>query len=217
MKKPILLTAFLLISAISISSAQGTFGIRGGLNFSTASMNALKTNGSTPSDVAGGGIGYQFGFYGVMDFELFKIQPEVVYSIQKTKFDLGNVQDPIYNISSIQIPILGRLDLVEDAIFVYTGPRFGFPIVSKIEYPGGGSDDIKENTRGFEFSFVIGGTVVIPIPDNEIGVSLRYIKGFTDMISTGYSGGPSRYVGNMFQLSASYAFNSGSSSNRRRR
>ena len=222
MKKTILFAAFLLSISYTGLLAQGSFGIRGGLNFSTASMNSAKQSPYTgPSNVGSGGVGFQFGMYGVMDFELFKIQPEVAYSIQKTKFDLGlNAQNPTYNISLIQIPILARYDFVEDKLHVHAGPRFGIPIVSKIEYAGGGSADIKDNTRGFEFSFVIGATGVIPIPDNEVGVTLRYIKGFTDMISEPFSqtpGGVSRYVGNMFQLSASYAFNNSGSNSRRRR
>ena len=203
MKKTFILVVLIFIAASS-SFAQVEFGMKAGLNFSSSSMNVVNSAGTIVNDVAIGGTSFHFGFYSILDFELFSIQPEVYYSIQSTTFEL-NTQEPTLHTVYVQIPLLGRLDFL-NVLNVHAGPQFGILVSNKIAYIGGGEEDIKEQTKNLDIGFVVGVGAYIPIPDNEIEVTFRYVLGFSEMISESVPNGPSSLKNSMFQLSASYAF-----------
>ncbi|MEP2026727.1 MAG: porin family protein [Reichenbachiella sp.] len=189
----------------SQSKAEVEFGVMGGVNFNSPKINAFDTGGSELSDVGSGGISFHIGIYSTIDVELFAIQPEIYYSMQGGKYSINNTQEHEFKLNLIQIPILGRYNFME-YFHVLAGPQFGIPIQAEVSFSGGPGVDAKDQIKGLDVAAVIG--VGLTIPEYKVSGSLRWSKGFSEMIDeAGTSAGSVTSLKNsMIQISASYAF-----------
>lgn len=181
------------------------FGIMGGVNFNSPKISALNTGGNELSDVGQGNIGFHIGLYSTIDFELFAIQPEVYYSQQGGIYKVNATQEHEFKLSLIQIPVLGRYNFLE-YFHALVGPQFGIPIQAEVSFSGGSGVDVKDQIKGLDVAAVIG--LGLTIPEYNVSGSLRWSKGFSEMIDeAGTSAGSVTSLKNsMIQISASYTF-----------
>ncbi|SMD37054.1 Outer membrane protein beta-barrel domain-containing protein [Reichenbachiella faecimaris] len=217
MKKSLFIIALLLVSQLmyaqsrsrsrsrSRTQVQTEFGVMGGVNFNSPKINALNTGGSELSDVGTGNIGFHVGIYATIDAELFAIQPEIYYSMQGGKYKINNTQEHEFKLNMIQIPVLGRYNFLE-YFHALAGPQFGIPIQAEVSFSGGSGVDVKDQIKGLDVAAVIG--IGLTIPEYNVSGSLRWSKGFSEMIEeAGTSAGSVTSMKNsMIQISASYAF-----------
>lgn len=217
MKKSLLILVLLIVSQLMYAQsrsrsrsrsqvqAEAEFGIMGGINFNNPKVNALNTGGNELSDVGDGNFGFHVGLYSTIDFELFAIQPEVYFSQQGGKYMVNATQEHEFKLSLIQIPLLGRYNFLE-YFHALAGPQFGIPIVAEVSFSGGAGTDVKDQIKGLDVSAVLG--IGLTIPEYNVSGSLRWSKGFSEMIDeAGTSAGSVTSLKNaMIQISASYAF-----------
>ena len=185
---------------------QTEFGIMAGVNFNNPKVNALNTGGTELTNVGSGNIGFHIGLYSTIDLELFAIQPEVYFSMQGGKYKVNNTQENEFKLNLIQIPVLYRYNFLE-YFHVLAGPQFGIPIQAEVSFSGGASSDVKDQIKGLEFSGVLG--LGLTIPEYNISGSLRWARGFTNMIDVENVTGScsvAKLKDSMIQISASYAF-----------
>ncbi|UXX81231.1 PorT family protein [Reichenbachiella carrageenanivorans] len=204
MKINILVMICGLLFVHTAASAQVEFGLMGGVNFNSPKIDAINTGGHQLSDVGSSNIGFHLGLYATIDAALFAIQPEIYYSMQGGIFKINNTQEHELNMSFIQIPVLGRYNFLE-YFHVLLGPQFGIPLKSEIAYASGSPVDIKAQTKGLDMSGVIG--LGVTIPECNVSGSLRWSKGFSNMIDGDPADGRVTALKNsMIQISASFAF-----------
>ncbi|WP_422361916.1 porin family protein [Reichenbachiella sp.] len=215
MKKLLLILALLCVNELvhaqprnrSRSRSQvnvtSEYGIMGGINFNSPKINALNTGGNELSDVGEGNFGFHIGLYSTIDFELFAIQPEVYFSQQGGKFKVNATQENEFKLSLIQIPLLGRYNFLE-YFHVLAGPQFGIPVQAEVSFSGGSPVDVKDQIKGLDVSAVIG--IGVTIPEYKVNGSLRWSKGFSEMIEEPgtTSGSVTSLKNSMIQISASY-------------
>lgn len=211
MKKIVLTLIPCLLFVSNIVFAQVEAGVMAGINFNSPKISALTTGANEESDIGVNSFGFHVGLYATVDFELFAIQPEVYFSQQGGKYSFSNTtQEHEVKLSFIQIPILGRYNFLE-YFHVLAGPQFGIPIINEISLAGGSPIDIKDQTKGLDVAAVIG--VGLTIPDLGVNGSLRWSKGFSELIDgetlNGGSGSVTSLKNSMIQISASYAFGGG--------
>lgn len=209
MKKSALLLIPCLMFISSLSYGQVEFGMMGGINFNSPKINALNTGGTELKDVGTNSFGFHVGLYATIDAELFAIQPEIYFSQQGGKYKVNNTQEHELKMSFIQIPILGRYNFLE-YFHVLAGPQFGIPVQSEVSFAGGSPTDIKDLTKGLDVAAVIG--IGLTIPMVGVNGSLRWSKGFSQMIESGDASGAGTVTSlknSMIQISASYAFGGG--------
>ncbi|WP_420579650.1 porin family protein [Reichenbachiella sp.] len=219
MKKILLILALLFVNELTQAQSRNRsrsrsrsqvdvtseFGIMGGINFNNPKINALNTGGNELSDVGQGNFGFHIGLYSTIDFEMFAIQPEVYYSQQGGKFKVNTTQENEFKLSLIQIPLLGRYNFLE-YFHVLAGPQFGIPIQAEVSFSGGSPTDVKDQIKGLDVAAVIG--IGVTIPEYKVNGSLRWSKGFSQMIEEPgtTSGSVTSLKNSMIQISASYAF-----------
>src|SRR5690606_23159341 len=109
---------FAAISVASVGQAEFSLGIKGGRNFASIDTKAS----------AGENYRNRTGSHG-RAFALIKltqvgIQPDFIYSKQRTKFNL-NTQDYEANFDYINVPIVFKLYAI-GGLNVQIGPQFGF-------------------------------------------------------------------------------------------
>ncbi|MEO9804203.1 MAG: porin family protein [Reichenbachiella sp.] len=209
MKRIVLIAVPCLLFICSSLFAQVEFGVMAGINFNSPKINALNTGGNQLNDVGINSFGFHVGLYSTIDLELFAIQPEVYYSQQGGKYKVNNTQEHEVKMSFIQIPLLGRYNFLE-YFHVLAGPQFGIPIQSEIAFAGGSPTDIKDQTKSLDVAAVIG--IGLTVPDLGVNGSLRWSKGFSEMIDAENASGAGTVTSlknSMIQISASYAFGGG--------
>lgn len=189
MKKVILLVALLTI--FSIVSAEHSFGVKGGLNMADLSG---RGNGNKYKLGAIGGL-----FYDIPINEHFSIQPEVLFTMKGSKYELnrevadedGNSlwnENYLYTqtFNYLEIPVIAKMTIHQSDSFItkiYFGPFMGFNLSAKyhlqyLEYDHKGDEDVILVEMGvtpgvmLEFS-------------NRMIIDLRYTTGLTDVFDFG--------------------------------
>ena len=175
--KKVILVCFTILVANTIFSQNGnseSFGIKGGLNYSTVTKGDFN-EGADPR------TSYYLGFYGEVPLirKVLSLQPEILYSRQgfETNYSdlLGNNYKQEYRIDYINLPILAKVHIGK--IFsVEAGPQFGFKINEKIK---------SENSATFNndvtsFDTALAGGVSFNIDDFLI--SARYTYSVNEVI-----------------------------------
>jgi hypothetical protein len=176
MKKSLqFLFAVLLFGQVSV--AQGiNFGIKGGANYSTFSVNGVSSSNLT-----------SFHAGAIMEIKtpIIGIQPEILYSSQGTKISGGDDLKLDY----ISIPIVLKYYITKLSFEV--GPQFSYLVSDNL--PSGSGLEIKNSDIG-----VLGGVGL-----NIFGglfAQARYVVGVSK--NTNFDGGRN----NVFQLSVGYKF-----------
>lgn len=197
MKKFIL--AAMMLAVTFGASAQITFGVKAGANFSSVSNYAAGTivdwgtlvkSETNPSMKVGFNAGV-FAEYKLSS--LLGVQVEALYSLQgvntknTTTSILGN-GEAIENLSTayINVPVLAKAHFGKLA--VYAGPQFGFVASMATKYITGSDDSKKEQTdkikaenyNAFDLSVAVGASYMLT---RNIGIDARYNLGVTNVFA----------------------------------
>ena len=178
----------LLVSAIALFGAANaqTFGVKAGMNISSLS-NSEDTKAL---------VGFHAGLF--MNAPLaanFSIQPEVLYNTKGAKSD---GMDLSLHLDYISVPVMFQYNATPQ-FYLEAGPEFSFMINSKAK-AGGVSADVDELVEKFDIGLGLGaGYYFTP----NIGVSARYVAGFSDVVKNN----PDDAVKNgVFQIGLAYKF-----------
>lgn len=156
MKKIILVPVIVAANCISFGQ-RIDIGIKGGVNISKLEIPDINTSNKT---------GYHVGAYSLFKFGKLGLQPEIIFSQQGSKVDLGS-----WDTKYINIPILLKLYLA-GGFNIQAGPQFGF--LNKAELDG---NSIEDNFKNSDVSLGLGLGW-----DTPLGLKLdaRYNLGLTD-------------------------------------
>ena len=169
------------------SSSPVRFGLKAGLNVSTISNYDVNSKAGFYAGV----------FANIPVAQDFSVQPEVLYSGMgaKSKHDSSDK----LNLDYIAVPVMFQYNALPN-LYLEAGPQFGFLVSAKNKF-NGGSIDVKDGTKGFDFGLGLGaGYYFTP----NIGVNVRYVAGLTD-IAKNRIGGDSAKNG-AFQVGLAYKF-----------
>lgn len=177
MKKVILSVLFLIVTQSLLSQENsnndGSFGIKGGLNYSTVTKGDFD-EGLDPR------TSFYLGFFGEIPLveNVFSIQPEFIYSRQgfENNFSLlGNNYKTTYKIDYINMPILAKIYL-GDVFAIEAGPQFGLKINENIE-----SDNSTTETNDVNsFDTALAGGISLNFDD--IFISGRYTYSLNEVV-----------------------------------
>jgi hypothetical protein len=202
MKKTILLLATGVLLVTFNANAQIGFGVKAGLNFNSASIDAA-SGGASASDVASTSTGYHFGVFSVIKLGPIGIQPEVYYSVQGMDISVNGAKQAVTS-NYVQIPILARLSFLK-IINIHAGPQFGISTKKEIkEIATGSVTDLKDLTKGADIAIVAGVGLNLPM---GINASFRYVQTLNDIADGASLGGGynlDTWKNAMFQLSVGY-------------
>lgn len=185
MKKTILTVT--ILATIAISTAQETkttFGVKGGLNLSSA--NVERSYDTDVSSLAGFNVG---GFAHFKIDKKWAVQPEFLFSTQGFKEyldDSGYIFDEEVKINYLNLPINFQY-IVASKLHIEAGPEVGFLVSGKVDgkyYDPMFNEtrltngvDIKEHLKSVVFGFNVGaGYAITP----QLSASVRYHLGLSD-------------------------------------
>jgi opacity protein-like surface antigen len=164
-----------------------TFGLKAGMNVSSVSESNTKS---------------KVGFYGgvLMNAPIatnFSIQPEVLYNSKGFKIEDSGFEATA-NLDYISVPVMFQYNVLPQ-MYLEAGPEFSFLMSAKAK-GGGETADIKDSFKGFDMGIGLGaGYYFTP----NIGLTARYVAGFTDIIKDN----PDSSVKNgVFQIGLAYKF-----------
>ncbi|SHK51715.1 Outer membrane protein beta-barrel domain-containing protein [Reichenbachiella agariperforans] len=191
------LVVLLLVALVSFESkAQLELGVKAGLNFNSASVDAAQA-GQSYNDVADTRTGYHFGGYAHIKLGPLGIQPEVYYSVQGADVTVDGAKGAI-NSNYVQVPILVRFNFLK-MFNVHVGPQFGFVVSDDFD---GVAEDLEGQTANSDFSIAAGVGVDLPF---NLNVTARYVNGFTDVVEDAQASDIESMKNAMFQISVGYA------------
>ena len=200
MKKLFFAVIFTAIAMTSVNAQK--FGAKLGLNMATLSGDVSNTKMKT---------GFHVG--GVAEFEItdqFTFQPEIVFSMQGTKYDsddtsgLGSsLLDSRLKLNYINMPLIAKY-YVTESLNIQAGPQIGFLMSANFANTAGGgiSDtdvDVKDQMNGLDYGvdFGIGYTM-----DFGLFIDARYNLGLADI-----SDDNATTKNNVISVSVGYFFN----------
>ena len=158
----------LLVSTTAATAQHAEFGVKAGLNaakFSNESGSNYKMNPS-----------FHVGILEHIHInKRFAIQPEVVFSLQGTKYKSDDMNAKI-NLGYINVPVLFQL-MTESGFRFETGPQIGFLVSAKSKL-GNESEDIKSELKSTDFAWAFG---VGYITASKFGFDLRFNAGISDI------------------------------------
>lgn len=196
--KKLFLGAAIAVSSLTFAQQ---FGAKAGLNVSNLSAdNNVDTNTKT-------------GFYAGLLMnapiaEDFSIQPEVLYNSVGAKYDYGTLGSRTLTLDYITVPVMFQYNLVPQ-FYLEAGPEFGFLVNAKSKLESGslsGTQELnKDNFNAFNFGVGLGAGFNIT---NNIGVTARYVAGFTDATdeSNQEFGSNANNKNNVFQAGLAFKF-----------
>jgi hypothetical protein len=163
--KKILLTVVIASGALFTAKAQDvTFGVKGGLNI--AKLTNSNDTKVRPSIYIGGLVNIAFN-------ESFSIQPELLYSGQGNKYDIGNTNTTVTDkVNYITTPVMAQYHIVPE-FYLEAGPQLGFLVASKVK-SGNVTLDVKDETKSVDFGLGFGLGYQFPI---GLGIGARYMFG----------------------------------------
>lgn len=180
MKKLTLVLAAILMSCYSFSQGFGA-GLKGGLNFPTYDAIGLSSGVTTPSNE--GASGYHIGGFARIRVSKIAIQPEVIYSFQKTEFSTDILGQPVnieQKLSYLTVPVMLKFFLLA-GVNIQLGPQFGFAMSGKqvddILGPKT-TTDFKDDIKGMDLSAAFGAGIDLPF---GLDLHARYVLGLSDI------------------------------------
>lgn len=160
--KKIILSLFVLAATISVSHAQVSFGLKGGIGmFNFTGADAEGDYKSKMGIMAGAYASIPVG-------ETFAVAPELQFSGQGSKISESSV-DAKFNVNFLNVPIMLQYRN-PSGFFAETGPQIGFLMSAKVEVDGE-SEDYKEFFKSSAFSWGIGLGYKSSL---GLGISARY-------------------------------------------
>lgn len=140
------------------------FGVKAGVNFATLAGDVANTSSLT---------GFHVG--GLAEFKLseqFSVQPEVLFSMQGTKYEFAGEESET-KLSYVNIPIMAKYYIIE-GLSIEAGPQVGFLLSADED----GIDNAKDYYKSIDFG-IAGGLAY----DLEMGVffQARYYAGLSNI------------------------------------
>ena len=195
-------------AAIAMSSlifAQ-QFGIKAGMNVSSLSTDSqLSDQGSK--------IGFNAGvFMNAPLAENFSIQPELLYSQMGEKYDEtfnGTTYARSRHLDYVTLPVMFQYNATP-SFYLEAGPEFGLMVNAKNKFTNETNNntitetgDYKDRLNNFNFGLGLGaGYYFTP----QIGITARYVAGFTDIYNSDNNGSDDSVKNNVFQVGLAYKF-----------
>lgn len=200
--KKLFLGAAIAVSSLTFAQQ---FGAKAGMNVSSLSTEeGLSDQGSK--------IGFNAGVF--MNAPLaqdFSIQPELIYTQYGDKYNqsiAGNTISRSRNLDYIALPVMFQYNATP-SFYLEAGPEFGLLVSAKNKVKNETDNDVisetgnyKDNLNGFNFGLGLGaGYYFTP----NVGLTARYIAGFTDIYKDGQNSGDA-VKNNVFQVGLAYKF-----------
>lgn len=158
-----------ILMAGTVSAQHVNIGIKGGLNvFNINNENGIKYDPK---------VGFHLGLLGHIHLaKQWALQPELVYSAQGAKFNIGNVETR-YNLGYINVPVLFQY-MFDNGFRLQAGPQVGFLVSAKSE-TNGNNTDIKNSFEKVDFALGVGAGYVNP--KTGFGIDARYNLGVSNI------------------------------------
>ena len=193
------------IAMSSLTFAQ-QFGIKAGMNVSSLSTDSqLSDQGSK--------IGFNAGlFMNAPLAENFSIQPELLYSQMGDKYDqtiAGTTYARSRHLDYVTLPVMFQYNATP-SFYLEAGPEFGLMVNAKNKFTNETDNntitetgDYKDQLNTFNFGVGLGaGYYFTP----QIGLTARYVAGFTDIYNSDNNGSDDSVKNNVFQVGLAYKF-----------
>jgi hypothetical protein len=175
MKKLFFAVLFTAIAMTSMNAQK--IGAKVGLNIATLSGDIENTKMK---------MGLHIG--AVAEFEIteqFTFQPELVFSMQGTKYDdgssidgLGGLDDPRLKLTYINVPLMAKY-YVTESVNIQVGPQVGFLMSANSSGFFGDDDvDVKDNMNSLDYGVNFGAGYVM---DFGLFIDARYNLGLANI------------------------------------
>jgi hypothetical protein len=177
--KKIMLTVTMSLFCLA-GMAQGIgFGLKAGANIANTDISSDQFSLDTKSKIGiHGGV-----FLTLMFSDKLGVQPEVLYSMQGSKYDIPDFEGEL-KLDYITIPLLLRYNFNE-MISIHAGPQFSLLAKAEEEFDGD-TQDIKDDFKGSDISGAFGLEVDLPA---KLGFGARYVLGLSNVLEEGGSFG----------------------------
>lgn len=124
------------------------------------------------------------GFMQISFLGKVKIQPELLYSLKKVKFDVDaelGLPDATYSFNYLSIPVIAKYYIIPK-VNLQAGPQFDMLLSAKREISGMPSQDVKDELNSTDVGLAMGLGLDIAM---GLGLDVRYVLGLTDEIKKG--------------------------------
>jgi hypothetical protein len=166
--KRIFLTLIAAVSMIVTTNAQVNFGAKAGLN-----LYKIAVDEGDASDLK---AGIHLGVLAHIHLtEQMAVQPELVYSMQGAKSEIGGDKVTL-NLNYLNIPVLLQY-MFDNGFRVEAGPQIGVLASAKSKFDDN-SVDVKDSFNSIDFSVPLGIGYISP---NGFGVDARYNIGLSNV------------------------------------
>jgi hypothetical protein len=200
MKKLLTITAvmaFLIAAGTADAELTGKkidIGPKIGMNVATLSGDNMDDATAKVGLVLGGALSVNFS-------DMFALQPEVLFSMKGSSFDVANNRS--YRLNYLEIPILGRVNIPLKGVtpFFVIGPAFGINVSSTWTTDNDNGDLV--NVSPMDVGLVIGGGAAIPVGKGKVVGELRFEKGLKTIDDTAT---PDTITNSVFSILVGYAF-----------
>jgi hypothetical protein len=185
--KKVILVLFLAFGLSQTSNAQFNFGIKGGINYNSNSVDGVTDAGQ---DIFGGAkskTGYHIGVWTRLKVPVLGlyVRPELIYTNLENEIEYNQAAKvTTHTFQKIDIPVLlgKKIFGIGNALI---GPSFQYVLDSDFEI-----DDISSvDANGFTMGLVFGGGVEF----GKLGIDVRWERGFSSIESS--------FVGNLGSVS----------------
>lgn len=189
--RKVLLSAIVLFAFGSANAQDIKFGAKAGANFSTVKQTITSAGGLVDSKnkmLVGLHVG---GFAEFKFSDKFSLQPELLYSIQGSKFDYNAGFPGIFsvtgerklNLSYISLPVMAKF-YATPKLFLAAGPQISYLVSAKedVTFAALGNSqsnvDVKDNYKSIDFTAGIGAGYFFT---DNIFAEARYNIGFSNI------------------------------------
>jgi len=171
MKKTLLVVVCAFMSVAAFAQKDAGFGIKAGLNYNKNGdlIGAVGDAAANIIEGSDGKVGFHVGVFGKLDLATFYLKPELVYTKTQSSYDLNGTTTN-YDISKIDLPVLLGYNVV-GPVSVFAGPTFQYILNNDLETTT--IDDVNNQ-------FTLGLNLGVGVNLGNIGVDVRYERGFTE-------------------------------------
>ncbi|WP_161599598.1 porin family protein [Hymenobacter nivis] len=203
MKKTLLATALLAVTAAAAQAQSPSFGIKAGASLTNV------VGSEAPAFDFKNKVGFHGGFVANLPLsDGFSIQPELLYSMKGYKVSgidpfSGNPVNSRATLHYIDVPVLARINA--GGLFFEAGPQFGYLVAAKFERDGNATtpSNSRSNRKDYktvDFGYAAGLGYQLPAGP---GIGLRYNGSFKNATDFYIGEGVRNSV---FQLYLTYMF-----------
>jgi hypothetical protein len=166
MKKIIVALAAIFSCSVIVNAQQTHFGLKGGLNIASLSVD----EGEDYDSRVGLHLG---GLAHIHITQHFAVQPELVFSMQGGESDNDDFK---FKLNYINVPVMLQY-MTNDGFRIQTGPQFGFLVGAETKI-GDVEIDVKDELNSFDFAWSIGAGYLF---QSGWGIDARYNFSLTNI------------------------------------